>query len=100
MLFFFYIFYTVPLAFATSLVSPESLNRLIPVLYDWLLDKGINVSGLLTAAILSLFFAFCPIIFKVRRNYLITRTIASFLSYASQVPFYYAGNREQLFGGC
>lgn len=68
-----YVFYTVPLTFASQLADPKTLNRLFPGADELTESTGLQLtqllSGLVTASIWSTFFALCPIIFKVRYNF-------------------------------
>jgi Calcium-dependent channel, 7TM region, putative phosphate len=65
---FIYVFYTVPLAFASQLADPEMLHRIFPAAKALEDAYGFQVTqflcGLITAGIWSSFFALCPIIFK------------------------------------
>lgn len=66
-----YTFYTIPLTAAAQLVDPQELDAIIPSV------KGIEerdrlrltllLAGLITALIWSIFFALCPVVFKVSR---------------------------------
>jgi Calcium-dependent channel, 7TM region, putative phosphate len=62
-----YVFYTIPLAAASTLVNPSKLSELFPRLGDWSEKSGTNianlVSGAITAIIWSGFFSVCPIMF-------------------------------------
>lgn len=65
LLFCIYVFYTVPLAFAQGLVSPQNLDAIFPGLLN---QYKSQISGLLGAGVYSLFFSSCPIMFKVRSS--------------------------------
>jgi len=64
-----YIFYTVPLTFASRLVDPASLTEVAPRVAEWSEEHDLKIielfSGMATALIWSTFFALCPIMFKV-----------------------------------
>ena len=64
-----YIFYTVPLTFAARLVDPGSLEELAPRMAEWSESHDLKIielfSGMISALIWSVFFALCPIMFKV-----------------------------------
>ena len=67
-----YIFYTIPLQAATSLLDPNSLDKVFPGYKEWL--EGIpwfdNIySGLASALIFTLFFSLCPVMFKFIANF-------------------------------
>jgi Calcium-dependent channel, 7TM region, putative phosphate len=66
-----YIFYTIPLQAATSLLEPKSLDNIFPgymasLENSWF--KGIY-SGLASGLIFSIFFSLCPVIFKFVANF-------------------------------
>ena len=64
---FIYIFYTIPITLAQTLVSPQNLQESVPAFYDWLNSTGFSasiLSGLVSALLYTLFFALCPIMFK------------------------------------
>jgi Calcium-dependent channel, 7TM region, putative phosphate len=65
---FIYVFYTVPLAFASQLADPDMLERIFPGVSALEEAYGFQITqflaGLITAGIWSSFFALCPIIFK------------------------------------
>lgn len=64
-----YVFYVVPLTYASSLVDPDILASLMPGLVKLSKEIGINlietISGLLSSLIWSCFFMLCPQMFKV-----------------------------------
>jgi len=64
-----FVFYTIPLTAASKLANPEDLGNLIPKLDGVSDERAVEItlllSGLITAGIWSLFFALCPILFKV-----------------------------------
>ena len=64
-----FIFYTIPLTAASKLANPEDLGELIPKLEGVSDERSVEItlllSGLITAGIWSLFFALCPVLFKV-----------------------------------
>ena len=64
-----FVFYTIPLTAASKLATPDDLLSLFPeidgVSDERLYDLTVLLSGLLTAAIWSAFFALCPILFQV-----------------------------------
>ena len=65
---FIYVFYTIPITLAQSLVSPQKLQETVPAFYDWVnstewLSADI-MSGLVSALLYTLFFALCPVMFK------------------------------------
>lgn len=62
-----YIFYTIPISFAQSLVSPKNLGE-IPRFQKWGFLSADILSGLVTALLYTLFFALCPMMFKVIAN--------------------------------
>lgn len=67
-LLFIYVFYTIPITLAQTLVSPQKLKETVPALHDWLdSTKWLSaelLSGLVSALLYTLFFALCPILFK------------------------------------
>ena len=69
---FFYVFYTIPITAAQSLVAPENLQRTLPGLHEWLSNSKYFsaeiMSGLVAALLYTSFFALCPIIFKAIAN--------------------------------
>jgi len=72
MLFIIYTLYTIPLAAATQLVSPESLENIFPGWNQKFGGLGLtleSLSGILSAAIYSLFFSMCPLMFKAISNF-------------------------------
>lgn len=64
-----FVFYTIPLTAASKLATPDDLFSLFPevdgISDERLYDITVLLSGILTAAIWSAFFAFCPILFQV-----------------------------------
>lgn len=64
-----FVFYTIPLTAASQLANPEDLGNLIPKLDGVSDERAVEItlllSGFITAGIWSLFFALCPILFKV-----------------------------------
>jgi len=67
-----YVFYTIPLTFATSLIDASKLNELIPGYEEWVQKSVIinNIfSGILPALIWTTFFALCPTMFKTIANF-------------------------------
>lgn len=66
-----FIFYTLPLTFASAFVAPEKLNNIIPGIEE-AAKKNVLLSNLLSgimpALFYSLFFALCPILFKTLAN--------------------------------
>jgi hypothetical protein len=61
-----YIFYTFPLTLASQFVARDKLSELFPNIEQIKLFQAADlVSGALTAAIWSAFFATCPVMFKV-----------------------------------
>jgi hypothetical protein len=72
LLFTIYVFYTIPLQAATSLLDPESLEKAFPGYAQWLEDEpwfDTVISGLLSGLIFTLFFAVCPVMFKFIANF-------------------------------
>jgi hypothetical protein len=68
-----YVFYTIPLTAASTLVDPTQLDELFPEFDKWSnrlggLEVTKLVSGFMTALIWSTFFAICPIMFKSIAN--------------------------------
>jgi len=66
-----FIFYTIPLTLASSLVAPEKLNEIIPGIKALADDNPIFnklLSGIIPAGFYSLFFALCPVIFRCISN--------------------------------
>ena len=65
-----FVFYTITQTAAAKLAKPDDLFSLIPeidgVSDERLYEMTMLLSGLLTAAIWSTFFALCPMLFKVR----------------------------------
>ena len=65
---FIYIFYTIPITAAQSLVSPQKLEETLPDLYNWMSQtKYLSaeiMAGLVSALLYTAFFALCPIMFK------------------------------------
>jgi hypothetical protein len=66
-----YIFYTIPLTFASSLVSEQNIRVVFPGLAHWSKTSlGFSVtellSGLISSMITTGFLASCPVLFKVR----------------------------------
>jgi len=67
-----FVFYTLPLTFASALVAPEKLNNLIPGIEKAAKDNQFLsnlLSGIMPALFYSLFFALCPIMFKSLSNF-------------------------------
>ena len=66
-----YIFYTIPISLAQSLVSPKNLGEL-PLFQKWMNEYSFLsadiLSGLVTALLYTLFFALCPVMFKAIAN--------------------------------
>lgn len=65
----FYIFYTIPLTFATGLVDPEKWADIFGK--EWSPSEFYTkyLSGILPALLLTGFFALCPLIFKTLANF-------------------------------
>lgn len=79
-----YIFYTIPLTFATSQFDPDTISYLFPE-HSLVSDSiGVNVpeliSGLASSIIWSFFFMMCPQVFKVR-----TRRSSSVMCFGKDV---------------
>jgi Calcium-dependent channel, 7TM region, putative phosphate len=67
-----YVFYTIPLTLAVSLIDPSNLDQLFPGYADWVHDHLLfrNIfSGILPALIWTTFFALCPVMFKTIANF-------------------------------
>jgi Calcium-dependent channel, 7TM region, putative phosphate len=68
-----YIFYTIPLTLASTLVAPENLEAIMPEFFHWVnewwVDFSAVVSGLMQSLIWTAFFASCPVIFKAIANF-------------------------------
>lgn len=67
-----FIFYTLPLTFASAFVAPSKLKNIIPGIEEAAKNSIIlsNVlSGILPAFFWSIFFALCPIMFKTLSNF-------------------------------
>ena len=58
-----YVFYTIPLTFASSLVNPEVFEQLFPFLAGT--DFPDMITGFLSAMVWSIFFMICPQLFRV-----------------------------------
>jgi hypothetical protein len=56
--------------FAQGLIKPESLYEIFPIMEKWKDQPIFNqvLSGILPAALLALFFALCPLMFKAIAN--------------------------------
>lgn len=69
---FIYIFYTIPITAAQSLVAPQTLQKTLPGLQEWLShSKYLSaeiMSGLVSALLYTSFFAICPVMFKAIAN--------------------------------
>jgi len=68
---FIYIFYTIPISAAQSLVSPANLKEAMRPVYDWIDRSRFSaniLSGLVSALLYTCFFALCPVIFKAIAN--------------------------------
>lgn len=67
-----FVFYTLPLTFASALVAPDKLNQLFPGIKD-AAEQNILLnnllSGILPAVFYSIFFALCPVLFKSLSNF-------------------------------
>jgi hypothetical protein len=63
-----YVFYTIPLTVAASLPTAGGLTTIAPRLANWLNSMGINITGLISSVLYSLFFSLCPTMFKVRQG--------------------------------
>jgi hypothetical protein len=66
-----YIFYTVPLQAATSLLDPKSIDNIFPGYMSSLEKTWFKeiYSGLASGLIFSIFFSLCPVIFKFLANF-------------------------------
>ncbi len=67
-----FVFYTLPLTFASALVAPEKLDNLIPGIEKAAQENPMLsnlLSGIMPALFYSLFFALCPIMFKSLSNF-------------------------------
>ncbi len=67
-----YIFYTLPLTFASALIAPEKLENLIPGIREAAKENLLLnnlLSGILPAVFYSIFFALCPVMFKSISNF-------------------------------
>ena len=89
-----YIFYTIPLQAATSLLDPKTMNQLIPGYSEWLDSipwfKGLY-SGLASGLIFTIFFSICPAMFKFIANFGSNATSQFHAEYtAMQVRFSHA----------
>jgi len=69
---FIYVFYTIPITTAQSLVAPQTLQKTLPGLQEWLnQSKYLSaeiMSGLVSALLYTAFFAICPVMFKAIAN--------------------------------
>ena len=69
---FIYVFYTIPITAAQSLVAPQSLKEMLPGLDEWLSQteylSAEIMSGLVSALLYTLFFAVCPFLFTAISN--------------------------------
>lgn len=67
----FYIFYTIPLTFATGLVDPAKWDNLFPGSREWAESSFYTqyLSGILPALLWTGFFALCPLMFKSLANF-------------------------------
>ena len=69
---FIYVFYTIPITAAQSLVAPQTLQKSLPGLQQWLnQSKYLSaeiMSGLVSALLYTSFFALCPVMFKAIAN--------------------------------
>lgn len=69
---FIYVFYTIPITAAQSLVAPQTLQKTLPGLQEWLSQsKYLSaeiMSGLVSALLYTSFFALCPVMFKAIAN--------------------------------
>lgn len=69
---FIYIFYTIPITYAQSLVAPQSLKQMLPSFHAWLSNSKFLsaeiMQGLVSALLYTSFFALCPVIFKSIAN--------------------------------
>ena len=66
-----YIFYTIPLTFATGLVDPGKWDNLFPRSREWTQGSFYTqyLSGILPALLWTTFFALCPLMFKSLANF-------------------------------
>ncbi len=69
---FIYVFYTIPITAAQSLVAPQTLQKTLPGLQQWLNHLNLSaeiMSGLVSALLYTSFFALCPVMFKAIANF-------------------------------